>query len=251
MKKLVPQSSIKQSKPIFYLTFISLICEILGSITYFISYSYSSDGQYKISVVFPSVISLFYLALGLAPVILLFLYIIKYGNNQKYAGVIPAIYGLIALPPLLALITQIIGGYGLNVLSVIMYIALVVSFGLATLFALKGLGNKVYSIIASVVGFIVVEINMITLFSNLGFYVEVKMFLYIITNPINAISSITLFAALLVFALNNRIPAILSTKPVDAMSSEQALRSLKESFESGIITEEEYQSKRAEIINQL
>lgn len=53
----------------------------------------------------------------------------------------------------------------------------------------------------------------------------------------------------------NKIPAIIYETPekknTEIRSPEQALKLLKEKFELGMITEEEYQEQRAEIISKL
>ena len=76
---------------------------------------------------------------------------------------------------------------------------------------------------------------------------------FICGNIMGVISAATFNVALLLFGLKNRIPSILSPYPqkIEKMNPEQMLRLLKDKFDLGIITEEEYQAQRAEIISKL
>jgi hypothetical protein len=71
------------------------------------------------------------------------------------------------------------------------------------------------------------------------------------------IGTAALYIALLLFGLNNRIPALVSLSPekerqkTEKMTPEQSLRFLKDKLDLGMITEEEYQTQRAEIISKL
>ena len=80
------------------------------------------------------------------------------------------------------------------------------------------------------------------------------MYLYLITNPATYISDLTLLATLLLFGLKNRIHAIIpmsnekKDKQLKKMEPQKALRFLNDELYFGIITDEEYQEKRSEII---
>ena len=88
-------------------------------------------------------------------------------------------------------------------------------------------------------------------------YLEEGLYLYLFTWPICVLGTIAFYIALLLFALKNRIPAIISASPekekknAEKMNPEQALRVLKDKLDFGMITEEEYQAQRAEIISKL
>ena len=65
------------------------------------------------------------------------------------------------------------------------------------------------------------------------------------------------FLRMILFGLNNRIPALVSLSPekerqkTEKMTPKQSLRFLKYKLDLGMITEEEYQAQRAEIISKL
>ena len=80
------------------------------------------------------------------------------------------------------------------------------------------------------------------------------MYLYLFTKPMGIIGTAALYIALLLFGLNNRIPALVYLSPKkkkEKMTPEQSLRLLKDKLDFGMITEEEYQAQRAEIISKL
>ena len=71
------------------------------------------------------------------------------------------------------------------------------------------------------------------------------------------IGASSLYITLLLFGLKNEIPPVISISPkkektrAKEMSPEEELKVLKYKLEFGIITEEEYKAKGAEIISKL
>ena len=134
---------------------------------------------------------------------------------------------------------------------------IIVAFGLATFSALKGFNKKVFLIIAMVVGLLVEALSILNIFNAIEWYLEEGLYLYLFTWHIGVLGTIAFYIALLLFALKNRIPAIISASPekekknAEKMNPEQALRVLKDKLDFGMITEEEYQAQRAEIISKL
>ncbi len=237
---------------VFRLAIVSLICEILGSIAYFITYSYSSEngGIYKIAACFPSFLNLFDLALGLAPIVLLVVYLVKYSKENKNPIIISVIFGLIALFPLLNVIFDVVM-YGSNALSIIFSLAVSVSFIFATVSVLQGVKNIVPIIVAVSIGIVINALQMAILFTNLDTYIRANMYLYLFTNPLNAIGSITLLLALFLYIKINGVPAVIKSEQEKNMDTARVLRELLNDYEMGKITEEEYQGKRSEVINNL
>ena len=71
--------------------------------------------------------------------------------------------------------------------------------------------------------------------------------------PCSILGQISFYLSLFLFAINNRIPTIMIASPEreKKMSPEQSLQLLKDKLDFGMITEEEYQAQRAEIISKL
>ena len=255
------QRVLKSKTPITILAIIALGCTVLSSITYFAFYDWvkvNGDYTYELTFRFPSLLSLISLTLTLAPKVLLVLYIFKFFREFKATIIVPIIFGCIAANPLLSFINSFFAfSYGFNGISLIMSLITIITYTLATISALKGLSNKIFIIIPTALSIALSFLSLISLSSSSEFYAREGMTLYLFTNPASIIASITLNIALLLFGLKNRIPAILTVSPekekknAEKMSPEQALRLLNDKLELGMITKEEYQSQRAEIINNL
>lgn len=246
------QRVLKGKTPITVLALIALLCTVLSSITYFAFYS--ND---ELTFEFPSFLSLISLALTLAPKVLLILYVVKFFKEFKATIVVPIIFGCVAASPLLSFINTFVFGYGLNVINLIMNLITMVTFTLATISALKGLSNKVFIIVPTALSLALSALSLISLFSAFELYSRWGYTLYLFTQPVSIIASVTFNIALLLFGLKNRIPAILAVSPekekknAEKMTPEQSLRLLNDKLELGMITEEEYKAQRTEIINNL
>jgi uncharacterized membrane protein len=249
------QIHLRYKSQIVVLSIVALVFKALSSISYFATYEGGWKDGYELSFQFPNIIQLFYLVLGVLPYILLVIYVQKFHKEFKATVVVPVIFASIAIVPLLSLIINIINGHGFS--GIIVYLITPITFALATISALKGLSNKIFIVIPTVVGLVLNLLSLNGTFSNFSYYINYGMFLYIFTVPASIIASSALYVALLIFGLKNRIPTILSVSPeeekknAEKTTPEQALKILKDKFELGMITEEEYQAQRAEIISKL
>lgn len=231
----INQRTLSYKTPVLLLSIISLVFTVLGCITDFLYYN--SFSRFTIS--FFSVFILISFLLYIAPCVLFLLYIIKFYNEFKATVIVSVIFGLIAVTPLFL-------GFG----SLLFDILIIVTFTLAAISALKGFSKKIFLIIAIVAGLFVEFMKAI----NIIWYIKYDLF-YFFNHFSYIIGTTTFYIALLLFGLKNRIPALLSTspekKPSGKADPEQALRLLKDKLDFGMITEEEYQAQRAEIIRKL
>lgn len=257
---LEKQRTLRFKTPIILLSLASLMFTILSCITYFVNYEWEySDGNsfYELTVGFPSFFELFYLILSIAPYILFFIYLLKFHNEFKATVLVPVIFGLIAITSLYYCIESLIYGYSFYLIDIIHHLLIIPTFALATINALKGFSKNIFLIIAIVAGLIVEFMSIINLFQAISWYLEKELYLYLFTWPISILGTITFYVSLLLFGLKKTIPAILSVSSekentnVEKMSPEQALRLLKDKLDLGMISEEEYQTQRAEIISKL
>lgn len=259
------QKKIKKSY-IDILSWVALGLAILASCGYFM---WSYEGEF--SFYFPHIFSLISLLLNIAPYVLLVLYLKKFQNELKATIIVPIIFGLLGLlkmsgflvtanllfgigiPPITYKYNFIYGG----ILTFIIDIAFIISCVLSTISALRGLKNKLPVLISTSIGVIGGLILLISEFSVIGDYVGTGEYITLIGTFADLISSILLYVALGFFGIKYKIPAILTISPEKEesksgnMSPEQALRILKEKLELEMITEEEYQVQRAEIISKL
>ena len=246
---------LRYKEQILALSIVALIFKALSCISFFVTYTGSWKEGYELSFQFPAILQLFSLVLGVLPYILLVLYIQKFHNEFRATIIVPIIFASIAALPLLSIINNIIYGYAFS--GIIMNLITPIAFALATISALKGLSNKTFIIIPTVAGLALNLLSLIGTFSNFSYYISFGMFLYVFTVPASIICASALYVALLIFGLKNRIPTILSVSPeeekknAEKLSPEQALRILKDKLELGMITEEDYQAQRADIISKL
>lgn len=254
------KNTFKLKTPIIILSWIALVLTVISCITYFMGYNgdyNNGDWAYEFEVRFPSIVDLFSLILTVSPYVLLALYVTKFHSNYQKSIIVPVVFGLLAAYPLYYMIETIIFDYSMSVSELVLDIPFIVFGILATISALKGMSNKVLIIIALAIGVLGELYSLINVFQALDFYLEEGLYLYLFTWPIGIIGAICIYVALFLFCTKNKIPTILKISPEkeqknsEKMSPEQALRTLKDKLELGMITEEEYQTQRAEIISKL
>lgn len=247
----------KLKTPIIILSIIALVFRIISSITYFVNYDYIKYGEYELNISFPPFVSLISLIIALAPIVLFLIYIIKFHKDFKATICVPIVFGLIAFAPIYSIIRNLIIGYGFYFADLISNLFIIAPFVLATISALKGFSKKSFTIIAFSISFLLCVFSIISIFTNISYYLRSELYIYLITSPCSILGTISFYISLFLFAMNNRIPAVLTPSPEqekkssEKMSPEQSLRLLKDKLDFGMITEEEYQAQRAEIISKL
>lgn len=251
---------LKAQKTITILIIISLILTTICSLTVFTYFTSSGNEgvwEFHFSLfrkgIVGAVFSLLEYFISVAPILLFATYIFKYYKRFLAAGTLPIVLVLIAFDPLLSFIGNFALGYGFpTVLDLLVNILIVVSFTLAAVNSLKGLSKKVYIVVAISCGLLGEAISFISFIRAAGVHISEGLYLYLFTWPLSIIGISALYIAILLFALKNNIPATKKEeKSTDKMSPEQSLRYLKERLDLGMITEEEYQAQRAEIISKL
>ncbi len=254
------QTNFKCKTPVIILSLVSLLLIIFSCITYFVNYDYNyNDGEsyHELMVSFPSFFELLDFIIYLAPFVLFVIYILKFHNNYKATICVPITFGLVAFYPIFYTVVYALRGWGIYFRDLIFDIPIIITFALLTISALKGMSKKVFVIIATVCGLLVEAYSIINLFNSIEWYIEDEVYLYLFTWPVGIVGAILFYVAILLFGLNNRIPSIIAISPekekknAEKMSPEQSLRLLKDKLELGMITEEEYQAQRAEIISKL
>ena len=219
-------------KPIIVLSWASLVLIALSCIMYFVFFDF-----YGFLVNFIRMLFL------LPPYILFTIYLTKFYKELKYPVMLPVTIGLLALYPLVSFIFPFVGrGSIVNLLFIISSILAIIS-------TLKGISKKLYIIVAMSLGILreIAAIEMI-----IGWYGAGS---HLFPCVCEILGSISIYVALLLFGIKNKIPTILvgtyRKKNDEKYSPEQSLKLLKDKLELGMITEEEYQTQRAEIISKL
>lgn len=249
-------------KNIIMASLFALIFTALSCITYFMGYigDYNNgEWVYEFGFRFPSFFGLIFFLLTIVPPVLLVVYLTKFHKNLKATSIVPVIFGLIALYNLFTILERLLYGFYFSGIFDLLYfifeIALMVSFIVVLLDALKGMTNKKLITIVMLIGIVSEIPHILMFFSNLVRYISNQRYLYLFTVPMSILGYIGFYISLLLFGVKNKIPALVissSVKKADSkISPEQSLKLLKDKLELGMITEEEYQTQRAEIISKL
>lgn len=230
------KQTLKYKNSIVILSLISLIFTVILGVINFIGRYYNPI--YAMIGLVPSLIRL-------VPCVLMVIFILKSYRKVKVKLLIPIILGFIAISPAFYWIS----GYRYSIIDIFLGLATAIFFGLATYSSLKGFDKKIFLIIACAVGLLQEAFSIAAYIEYFLEYLEYKLYLYILSPIISIVGVTALYAALLLFGLKCKMSAIIRISSKN--SEEVSLNVLKEKLDLGMITEEEYQEKRATIIGNL
>ena len=239
------------------LSIISLICTTLYFISCFFHCSYLN---YRLAFDFPFSTEFILFLSAVTPAILFVLYIFKFYAKLKATILVPFIWGLLSLESLAVLSYDFyFGGY----FNLLFFAACI----LALISSLKGFSKKALIKIAMSAYLLYVVLSLICTVSFMDSYIGGDTYLLLslllptLINIIGSsalyIGSNALYIALFLFCLKNKIPSVLSPYSkkrkagAEKMDPEQELKLLKDKLDLDMISEEEYQAQRAEIISKL
>ena len=252
MEITLSNKTVNCKKSIITLTVVSLVFQVISFIPMFYhevsirnengtKYAYDDTYTYKMVFDIPDMYDTLTLILCLAPYILFLIFVLKLHNKPKGAVVMPIVFGLFIL-------CRYSSAYGplflfsWRVHEFVCFYLIALTL-LVSLIALNGfLKKKIYV-------FVMVAIMAIDL-------IDVVLLVDYSYNAFSSHLSVLLIdMALLLFGLKNTVASVIKSelkiKSQMKLSPEQMLKTLKNSYESGIITEEEYNEKRKEIILKL
>ena len=169
------------------------------------------------------------------------LYIMNFIKSKKKKSTIHLIFIIIIL-------THIIDNINYGPIGLIVLVICAIAFSLATISASKGFLNKSTIAFAIIVGFANEIINFIRPFINFFSGNDTELFNFFI-GFLSALSYISLYIALQILVTNYRTEDSVSSKKHKKITFEETLKLLKDEFDSGEITEEEYNAKKSALIN--
>ena len=204
---------------------------------------------------------LFYYVLFFLPQVLLLLYVIKLRDDIRVKVVIPLIF---ALPALASLGYFILNLFCLPFLHYFLDarddILITILFTIMAIGSLSGGKNKkiitiplIISLVLQVYGMMADVVNIIY-FIGIENIIKHNYHLYIINFLANSLSIIFFIISLFLLVKYNRLPAIIKASneaEITEMDPEKALTLLKEKFETGEISEEEYKNERGNVIKRI
>lgn len=243
--------SIKNIKkhPSKFLSIMALAFTIFSCISYFFYYTKNEEAIYVLKFNFPYFARLLTMLIELTPFILFILYQFKFYKALKAKCIVPIIFGLLAFK-LLPIVFLMIEEGGFAVLLAILFI---IAFIAAILGVFTGIKNKLFAIIYMSFCILFYTFQLINISHDFYFYIKYSMYMYIFTDLLKYLGGVLLCTSFIVFIVKHKIPPIFvkKQKKEKMIDPEQALKLLKDKLELGIITEEEFQTQRAEIIKRL
>lgn len=200
------------------LSIVALFLKVISDVVYFVINTVMAAGDYGFSLV--ETRSCFLMILDLAAYVLFLIYVVKLYQKPKAAIIIPIIFASMVVRQLINLISNLISNIEYSremftpVLTFVIGMAAPVTFTLALISSLKGLANKTFILIPTIMSCATAPFVYISILVNLSYYVESGMIFTLCTSIVSTLAWVILNVAFLVFGLKNRIPAIISA-PVE------------------------------------
>ncbi len=179
------------------------------------------------------------------PLLLFVLYFFVFYKKSKAAFLVPIIFGSIGLCTFINM-----GDYGYSIINECIMLAIIIYSIFLVICSIIKIYNKPFITIFIIICMVNEALCLIewTIFT-LNLYADFYFSLDLIPELIIHICMILFYIALLLFGLN---PLVLpKQEKAEEINIEEKLESLKIEFELGVITEEEYQVQRADIISKL
>lgn len=200
------------------LSIVALFLKVISDVAYFVINTVMAAGDYGFSLAETG--SCFLMILDLAAYVLFLIYVLKLYQKPKAAIIVPVIFASMVVRQLINLISNLISNIKYSremftpVLTFVIGMAAPVTFTLALISSLKGLANKTFIIIPTIMSCATAPLVYISMLVNLSYYVESGMIFTFCMTIVSTLAWVILNVAFLVFGLKNRIPAIISA-PVE------------------------------------
>jgi uncharacterized membrane protein len=205
--------------------------------------------MYYTGVAYFAVKNLIYAVLYLAPFVLMVIYLFKFHKEGKADAFLPIIFGFLAVPRFLNLFG------GLDKYSALVNALIVLALVIALFGSIKRFYNR-WLVIVPVALCLLVEL--LTFVSEVSYIFKVLQYgyppLYILLQVVFYLSKLLFLIAIILFYFNG---ANVESAPKTAVEEkdltdvENELLLLREEFESGLITDEEYSEKKSALLERL
>ena len=193
--------------PICILSIVALVLRAISSLTYFVTHSYIDPSNITFRMPTQSVLCTIFLTL--LPCVLLFVYCAK---ENKATLLIPITFISLALPFLFGFVELVLIIPSLFIEAIKEYLIPLIFFSVVTIFAFKGLKNKIVVVgllVANVICYAILQLNIGDVISN---YMYHGLYVMLVCYVAGVISFFVLNLALILFVSTNKIPPIVVPK---------------------------------------
>ena len=191
--------------PICILSIVALVLRAISSLTYFVSYFDPSNITFRM----PTQSVLCTVFLTLLPCVLLFVYCAK---ENKATLLIPITFISLALPFLFGFVELVLFIPSLFIEAIKEQLIPFILYSVITIFAFKGLKNKIVVVgllVANVICYAILQLNIGDVISN---YMSYGLYVMLACYVAGVISFFVLNLALILFVSTNKIPPIVVPK---------------------------------------
>ena len=191
--------------PICILSIVALVLRAISSLTYFVSYFDPSNITFRM----PTQSVLCTVFLTLLPCVLLFVYCAK---ENKATLLIPITFISLALPFLFGFVELVLFIPSLFIEAIKEQLIPFILYSVITIFAFKGLKNKIVVVgllVANVICYAILQLNIGDVILN---YMSYGLYVMLACYVAGVISFFVLNLALILFVSTNKIPPIVVPK---------------------------------------
>lgn len=244
------QNTRKISAPILVLTILSLAFSLISCINYVGYYSgYGGAYEWFFSFSALDMVDMVGLFKRISPWVLLTVYVLGFYKRGTGAALLPVTFGLLAATPIFSFLLSyffddyfIIENY---LFDIILDVLTVSAFTLGVIATCTKSPKKVLLILAVALGFAVTIASRYNFFEWIPWYWEDGFYVSIISWILKLLGDFAGYTALLLIGLRPQ------QAPVTIMTPEESLRFIKEKFDLGLISQEEYAAHRKAILERL
>lgn len=257
---------LKNSGAIIAFAVIATVLSAIGSLSCVARFAIDINSfRYVLKFDYINPLSLLGVLLCIVPCILFLVYLLGFYKKSKGTVLLPVMFGVIAASKFFSLITNVMNVFslenaGFNFITLISWVITLVTAILYIVIALdstKAFKNKAFIIVVAVIAILSFFISLTSFFSSYDMNARYGILPLLLLNMCQILGFALLNVALLIFVFCNKVPLLVGPSMqhtmlvMNTLSPEQSLQLLKDKYELGIITEEEYQAQRAEIIEKL
>lgn len=250
IKDIKEQIDASTQKKVIYFSLIAIMFAILGCLSIFVGYDEYDDAFFR----FPNLKNFVYILMTLTPGALWLIYLLNFFEKLKHSVLVAIVFSIFTIGGLYT-ISDFSFAFA-PVFRLLFNVSAIVIAVFAIKSALKGLWNKTPIKVAMIFRILLEVLFLIIYCEDFSYFVRSR-WLYLFSFLFGSLGNIGLSLALLLFSLKTKIPVVITErKKISAQNSsidtaEYNLKDLQNKLDFGMISEQEYEEARKEIIRNL